>query len=83
VDECIEKVSKLSEKGASQELSIQILDLLKVRQRLLESTIELINRAKANASMLRDSSVRCREDLCLEAEEQKEQGQEAQQQTTS
>jgi hypothetical protein len=83
VDECIEKVSKLSEKGASQELSIQILDLLKVRQRLLESTVELINRAKANASMLRDSSVRCREDLCLEAEEQKEQGQEAQRQTTS
>jgi hypothetical protein len=54
-----------------------------VRQRLLESTVELINRAKANANMLRGSSVRCREDLCLEAEEQKEQGQEAQRQTTS
>jgi hypothetical protein len=69
VDECIEKVAKLSGKEPPHELSLEIPGLLKVRQQLLQSAVELISRAKANSNLLRESSVRCREDLCLEAEE--------------
>jgi Zn-dependent oligopeptidase len=68
VDECIEKVARLSEGRDSAELSPEVASLLGVRRRLLESAVELLRRAKANASLLTESSARCREDLCLEAE---------------
>jgi len=69
VDECVEKVAKLAREEGSAGLSLEIASLLRVRRHLLEDAVELVRRARANASLLSESSARCREDLCLEAEE--------------
>ena len=69
VDECIEKVVKLAEERGSAELGLEAASLLRVRRSLLECAVELVRRARANANLLTEPGVRCREDFCLEAEE--------------
>lgn len=66
VDECVEKILRRVG-GGDTELIKQVSTLLKVRYGIVESLMQLLSRAKASSEIITRASVRCREDLCIDA----------------
>lgn len=78
-DEVIEKVLKKAKSGqqdleAAARINSQLQSLLEARKSILDSIEDLVARAKALSGSVDLSSVRCREDLCLEENDSHEGG---------
>lgn len=66
IDECVEKLLKKLKESESGELVNCIKMLLKARENVLKGVVTMIQRGKAVANLLSKTSIRCREDICLE-----------------
>jgi hypothetical protein len=66
IDECVEKILKKFKSESGMDYIECVKTLLRVRENILKNIIEMIKRGKSISSILSESSVRCREDLCLE-----------------
>jgi len=67
-DEVIEKILRRAENNANESIDLhtQLQSLLDVRKGILDALSNLISRSKMLSKTLDFTSIRCREDLCLE-----------------
>lgn len=76
IDETIEKIVKRARSAKpeeAEEMLRHVQRLLEVRRGVMDVLTELIRRAKSAAGDIDIASIRCREDLCLEEEEEAQQ----------
>jgi hypothetical protein len=71
VDECVEKLLRKARESQDPAMIDNIRTLLHVRKTILEETLAIIDRSRKASTILTkaSASARCREDICLEAEQ--------------
>ena len=69
VDECIEKLLRKARESQDPAMIDNIRTLLRVRKTILEGVLAIIDRSRKASTALTEASARCREDICLEAEQ--------------
>jgi len=69
VDECIEKLLRKIRESRDPTMIDSVRVLIRVRKEILEGALAIIDRGGKASSTLTEASARCREDICLEAEQ--------------
>ena len=69
VDECIEKLLRKIRESRDPTMIDSVRVLIRVRKEILEGALAIIDRGRKASSTLTEASARCREDICLEAEQ--------------